>query len=190
MDKFLPHNLFKKPQSVYHPSVFEKNLDQTHPLPDFNRAAFSWIAPEYLQHPKSVRWWVIAGLFFLVAIVIEALVANWTMLAATLAFGLVYAYLHYFHPPRHTKINLSELGVKLGHKSIPYEDIEAFWIIYNPPHSKKLYLRLKDKLIPDLVIELEHQDPQAIRRYLEMHLVEITGMRESFTDLILRLLKL
>ena len=190
MGKNLSLNLFKKPQSSYHPSVYEANLDREHPFPDFNRAAFSWVAPEYLQHPKSVRWWVIAGMVFLMAVIIEALVANWTMLAATFAFALVYAYLHYFHPPRRTKVNISELGIKLGHKKVPYEEIESFWIIYDPPQTKKLYLRVKDKLIPDLVIELEQQDPEAIRRYLETRLVEITGMRESFTDLLLRLLKL
>ena len=183
-------NLFKKPQDAYHPSVYEENFGEEHVLPDYNLAIFSWIAPEYLQHPKSIRWWVIAGIVLLIAIMLEAIVTNWTMLVATLVFGLLYAYLHYYRPPRYVKINISELGIKLGYKKIPYEEIEAFWIIYDPQYIKRLYLRLKGKLIPDVVIELEQQDPEAIRQYLGDRIVEITGMRENLTDVILRLLKL
>lgn len=190
MKKYLQQKLFQKPQSNYHPSVFEQNLGEEHPFPDFNKPAFSWVGPEYLQHPKSIRWWVIAGIVFVLAVIIEAVISNWTMLAATLVFGLVYSYVHEFHPPKHVKVNISELGIKLGHKRFLYEEIESFWIIYDPPSVKKLYIRLKDKLITDIVIELENQDPQAIRSFLEMYLSEVTGVRETFTDVILRLFKL
>ena len=190
MKKYLQQKLFRKPQSIYHPSVYEENLGEEHPFPDFNKPVFSWIAPEFLQHPKTVRWWVIAGIVFVLAVIIEAIVSNWTMLVATLVLGAVYAYLHEFHPPKHVKINLSELGIKLGHKQILYEEIESFWIIYDPPQVKRLYIRLKEKLITDLVLELENQDPQAVRAFLERYLVEVTGVRENFSDILLRIIKL
>ena len=190
MKKYLQQKLFQKPQSNYHSSVNEENLGKDHVFPDFDKPAFSWIAPELLQRPKTVKWWVIAGIILVVAVIVEALVSNWTMLMATVVFGLVYTYLHMFHPPLYVKINISELGVKLGHKRILYEEIECFWIIYNPPQVKQLYIRIKDKLITDLVIELEDQNPEAIRRFLEQYLVEVIGKRENFTDVLLRMLKL
>lgn len=175
---------------IYHPSVFEENLPTDHPLPHFDRAIFSWIAPEYIQHPKSAGWWAGAAIVLLIAFAIEALTGNWTLLAATLTFAFVFWLTHEFHKPRHTKINISELGVKIGHRQILYEEIQYFWIIYNPSHVKRLFLRIKDSFLPDLVLELEDQDPQAIRSFLEHHLVEVTGVQEHFTDQLLRLLKL
>ncbi len=190
MKKIPTEDFLGKKAPAYHPSVFENNLDESHPYPDFDKAVFSWIAPEYLQHPKTVRWWVIAAIVLLVAIIIEAVVSNWTMLAATVTFAAVYVFMHEFRPPKHTKINISELGIKMGHRKIPYAKIEFFWIIYNPPHVKRLCLRLKDHFISDLVIELEDQDPLAIRDYLETQLVELVNVHEGFTDVLLRLLKL
>lgn len=187
MKRLLP----KKPlRDSYHPSVFEESLSEEHSLPDFNRAVFSWVTQEYLQHPKSASWWAGAAIVVVIASIIEALTGSWTMLAATLTFAIAYWTTHEFHPPQYTKINLSELGVKIGYRKIPYENIEFFWIIYNPPEVKRLFLRVKDSLFPDLVIELDDQDPQAIRAFLEKHLVEVTGVKEHFTDQLLRLLKL
>jgi hypothetical protein len=190
MKKIPTEDFVPKTDPHYHPSVFEENLTEHHPYPDFDKAVFSWIAPEYLQHPKTVRWWVIAAAVLFLSIIAEALTGNWTMLLATVVFAGVYYYVHNFRPPRHTKINISELGVKIGHRKIPYGDIECFWIIYNPPFTKRLFLRVKNQLISDLVLELENQDPLAVKIYLEKHLSEVTGMREGFTDLLLKLLKL
>jgi hypothetical protein len=190
MRKLLTAKFLQKPQEKYHPSVYEENLDENHELPHFDKAMFSWIAPEYLQHPKSIKWWVGAGIVFVFAVIAEAWTGNWTMLVATIVFGIVYSYVHEIHPPRHTKINISELGVKIGHKNIPFENIESFWIIYNPPHVKRLSLRIKDKLISDLVVELENQDPNAVRAHLVDNVKEIGGVREHMSDIILRLLKL
>lgn len=177
-------------QPNYHPSVFEENLPHHHPLPDFDRATLSWIAPEYLQHPKSVTWWTTAAIGMVIVVILEAFSGSWSMLAASVAFAVVFYITHQFHPPRHTKINLSDLGIKIGHRKIPYYSLEYFWIIYNPPHVKRLFLRLKDGFLPDLVIELENQDPHTVRALLEHHLVEVTGVKEHFTDQLLRFIKL
>ncbi len=190
MKKIPTENFLTRQRELYHPSVYEENLEDSHPFPDFDKAAFSWIAPEYLQHPKTVKWWVIAGIILLLAMIAEAFSGNWTMLVATIVFAGVYTYVHTFRPPRHTKINISELGIKIGHRKIPYEALESFWIIYDPPLTKSLYFRQKNQLISDLVIELEDQDPLEIRAFLEKFLVEVTGVQQQFTDVLLRLLKL
>lgn len=190
MKKIPTEDFLSKKGPLFHPSVFEENLDESHPHPHFDKAVFSWIAPEYLQHPKSIRWWTTAGVVVAIAVIIEAIVSNWTMLVATLVFAGVYTFVHEYNPPKHTKVNISELGIKIGHKKIPYENIECFWIIYNPPMVRRLYLRLKTQLLSDLVIELEDQDPLLIREYLERNVAEMTGVRESLTDVILRIIKL
>ena len=177
-------------QHQYHPSVYEENLTHAHPVPDFDKAAISWIAPEYLQHTKSSVWWLTAAVIWLAAIVAEALSGNWSMLLATVVFGIVYWYIHEHHPPRHTKVNLSELGVKIGHTSIPYADIETFWVIYDPPFTRRLFLRLKTGVFQELIIELESQNPQQITSFLERYIPERRGVKETLSDVLLRAFRL
>lgn len=179
------------PETRIHDSVFEENhsLDD-HPEKAFTKAVFSWVAPEYHQHPKSVQWWVTAGVVLLIALILEAVSGNWTFLVATLVFALVYWYTEIHHPPRHTKIILSSIGVKIGHTVIPFNQIKNFWVIYNPPEVKKLYLRLRRYYLADLIIELENQDPLAIRKFLGEHLEELPDRKETVSEFILRTFKL
>jgi hypothetical protein len=177
-------------QSQIHPSVFEENIGPDDHGDAYLKAVFSWIAPEYLQHPKTARWWVYAGIVLLIAIIIEALTGSWTMILATVVFAGVYAYMHEFQPPRHTKIVLSDIGIKVGNQKIPYSGIESFWVLYEPPHTSTLNFRLRRQFFPDLVIELEDQDPASVREYLTSFVPELTNQKAKTTDLILRLLKL
>lgn len=179
------------PENRLHQSVFEENHSETdHPEKSFTKAVFSWIAPEYHQHPKSIRWWVTAAVVLLIALILEAISGNWTFLAATLIFALVYWYTENHHPARHTKIVISAMGIKVGHTTIPYSQIKSFWIVYNPPEVKKLYLRLDRNYLSDLVLELENQDPLAIREFLRNHLEELADRQETVSDFILRTFKL
>ena len=83
-DLFISRNMKTLPQEnraehstpIFHPSVFEKNLPHHHPHPHFDRAVVSWIAPEYLQHPKSVRWWIVAAIITVLAMISEAFYGN------------------------------------------------------------------------------------------------------------------
>ncbi len=174
-----------------HESVYEENESHdAHPEKSYLKAVFSWIAPEYHQHPKSLTWWVVAGISLLIIMIIEAWTGNWTMLLATMVFGVVYWYLHEHHPPRFTKVVISDLGLKIGHRKIPYSKIHSFWVLYDPPNLKRLVFRLRNSYLSDLIIELEDQDPTAIANYLSKNITELTDQEESIADLIVRLLKM
>ncbi|MBD3270731.1 hypothetical protein GF376_04345 [Candidatus Peregrinibacteria bacterium] len=178
-------------ESEIHESVFEENLDANQKEGDpYLKAVFSWIAPEYLQHPKSTTWWVMAGFIFLIAIILEAVTGNWTMLLATVTFAVVYYVVHEHAPPKHTKVVISEMGIKVGHQKIPYSEIESFWILYDPPYLKRLNIRTKKSFFADLVIELENEDPSEIKEFLSQYIIEIPDKKEHLTDTILRILKL
>lgn len=180
----IKNKLIREPV-LFHPSVFEENNELV-----LNNNEISWIAPEYLQRPKTASWWAGAFVVLIIAITIEALTGDWTMLAVTLMFAFVYWTSHTFRPPKKTKITLSSKGIKIGYHFIPFSDIEFFWIIYNPPEVKQLFFRVRKRLFADIVVELEGQNPDQIKYFLEEHLTEVMGVQESFSDIILRLLKL
>jgi len=150
---------------------------------------FSWQAPEYIQHEKSKRWYliaaIVAGVFMLGSIV----TGNWSMGLAILVFAGVYEYTQRMHPPKIVDVHISELGVHVGHLFYPYSNIQAFWIMYKPG-LKTLNLRVHRQFYSDTIIQLMDEDPAQIRNYLVGQIPEWEGKEERLQDLILRLLKL
>jgi len=174
-----------------HDSVFEDNHHQdAHPDHTFQKAVFSWVAPEYEQHPKSRRWWLTSGIIVVISLLLEILTANWTLLIATLVLVPVYWYIHEFHPPRYTKIVLSDAGLKIGHRTVPYSQIVSFWIFYEPKILKTLNFRLHHGAFNELNIQLEDQDPVALREFIQQYIPELEGKKEEWSSVVLRLLKL
>jgi|GEM_PF-496534 len=155
----------------------------------YDKAVFTWVAPEYVQHPKTKRWYMIAAILAGVLILYDFFTANLTMAVAVIVLGAVYYYLHNNHPPKDIKITLSRMGIKVGNMIFPYSAIQAFWIIYNP-HVKTLNLRVKEHFFSDVVIQLNQEDPVPVREFLCGQIPEWEGKNETFSEVVLRLLKL
>lgn len=67
---------------------------------------------------------------------------------------------------------IAEDGILIGRKLYSYSDIEKFWIIYNPPEIKSLYLRVKHSFIPIILVPLEKQNPTELRKVLLQYIEE------------------
>jgi len=156
----------------------------------YDKAVFTWMAPEYIQHPKSKMWYLAASIAAGIVIVLDILTGNYTMAIAVIVLAAVYYYIHVQHPPKNIKITISRMGVKVGNMIFPYSSIQAFWIIYSPPHITTLNLRAKDHFFSDVIIQLHHEDPVPIREFLCGQVPEWEGKTERLGDIILRLLKL
>jgi hypothetical protein len=149
----------------------------------------SWVAPEYVQHQKSARWYVMAVAALILFLLWAFIMKNWTMAVALLVFSAVYQYTHSYHPPKHIKIIVSEMGIGVGNLFFPYSHIQAFWIIYKPG-LRTLNLRISKSFFSDVMIQLNDMDPVTLRQYLVGQIPEWEGKDERIGDLILRLLKL
>jgi hypothetical protein len=156
----------------------------------YNEAVFTWIAPEYIQHPKGRIWYFVASIVTAIFFIGATITANYTMALAILVFTGVYYYLHKHHPPKNIHITISKMGIKVGNMIFPYSHIKAFWIFYNPPFIKTINLRVKDHFFSDVIIELNNEDPVLIRQFLCGQIPEWEGKNERFSDVLLRILKL
>ncbi len=155
-----------------------------------HKVHFSWIAPQYVQHAKTTRWYLIAGMSALALVLLSLLaMKNWSFALAIVVFSAVYFYLQEYHPPKKVRISISEMGIKVGEVLFPYSHIQAFWIIYTPPLVKTLNLRMHRHFFWDITIQLENEDPVAIRQFLCGQIPEWEGKDEHFTDILLRLLR-
>jgi len=164
--------------------------DKNHPKKPIahNRIVLAWTAPEYLHQHKPLAWYIGAALTVLLLITWGYFSNNWTMVLAIVVFAAVYTYLHHYHPPKNIPIEISEMGIRVGHIFHPYSHIQAFWIHYQYG-LKTLNLRVHKQVFSDVVIQLEHQDPVEIRHYLVSQIPEWEGKTERVGEMVLRLLK-
>ncbi len=147
-----------------------------------------WTAPEYLHYPKSFWWYFGTGLITI--LLVGYFVFTREFLTATLF--LVLAVLLFFFArksPRNLDIILGPAGVKINSFQIPYQQIKAFWMVYDPPEIKTLNFETTATLNRFLTLQLGSQDPVQIRRFLLEFLAEDLERGEHLTDRLSRALK-
>ena len=101
--------------------------------------------------------------------------------------------LHFYHPttPRKMKFEINHDGIKLNDKEHKYNELNKFWIIYQPPEVKNLYLEIKSIFKPNLVVPLEKENPLNVRAFLRQYVEEdLDQEEEPMSDAIGRLLKM
>lgn len=150
---------------------------------------FSWSALEYVQYERSKQWYIVAGIVLALTIIFSVITGNWTLAIAAVVFAGVYEYTQRQHPPKRIDIKITDLGIHVGHMFFPYSHIKAFWMHYG--HGvKTLNIRVHKRIYSDVVIQLDRQDPAAIREYLMGQIPEWEGKHERLADVVTRLLRL
>lgn len=148
-----------------------------------------WTAPEYIKHTKGLVWFCVAGLLAVACVIYAIYTSSWTMAVAFIAVAGVYLLSHH-RDPATIRVQVDNYGIQVGTRSIPYNQIKAFWILYHPPYVKTLKLLTSDKFMAELSIQMDGQDPGELREVLIQHIPEYEGRSESFIELLIRALKL
>jgi hypothetical protein len=148
-----------------------------------------WIAPEYIKRQKTTAWFIGAGILVILLVLYAIWTNSWTMAVAFIVLAGVYALMHN-HEPTQIEVKLTDIGVHVGHRLVPYNQIKAFWVVYHPPAVKVLKLLTTDKLMAELTIQLDGQAPGDVRRVLLKQVPEYEGRGESFVDTLIRTTKL
>ena len=149
-----------------------------------------WSFPEVTKHERGQGWFVGMGVLGAL-LVIYALATQNFLFALIVVMGAAIIMLHHYRESIIVTCTLYELGLELGHKFWSYKDLKKFWIIYEPPHIKKLYLIWQTNLKPVLAVPLGDQNPLKIREFLGRYLEEdLAKEREPLTEGLARMLKL
>lgn len=176
-------------KSTREPEVAKEMQETEQTEPQTAKTIFTWTALEYIQQQRDKKWYTIAGIALAAAVLLTLITGNWSMALAIIVFAAVYEYLQRHHPPKRVEIEITDYGIHVGHMFFPYSNIKAFWILYGNG-VKSLNLRVHKRIHSDVVIQLDSQNPAAIREYLVGQIPEWEGKHESLSDVILRLLKL
>jgi len=158
--------------------------------PFVGEALASWEYPEFMQFERGWLWYSIAGLITAGLAVYAVVDKNWLFLIIIIFATLIFALANMRQPER-LHVIISNKGVILRDKFLAYPDIKNFWMIYQPPMIKSLYIEPRSFIIPRLHIHLEDQNPVDIRDMLLQFLEEdFSKEDEPQSEFLGRLLKL
>jgi len=134
---------------------------------DFNDSGILhvWQAPEFEVYEKSRTWYLIIGLILL-GIITYALVFNNPIMAIVFILIGVVGYLYSEKQPRILDFAITSKGILAGKYLYEFENMDSFWIFYDPPHTKTLSINMRVSAVPFVHIPLEDEDPTVIRDIL------------------------
>lgn len=145
-----------------------------------------WRGPEYEIYEKSNRWYAGASVVLIVIIVYAIFVNNPLMVIIIVLVSFIgYSYLK--TPPRVTDFALTYEGIIVGNKIYRYNDIDSFWIFYEPPHTRIISLQINGTFAPYVHIPLHQLDPVDVRAAL-INFIEEKKQEHTIVDTIERIL--
>ena len=149
-----------------------------------------WTIQEYEQHERGKLWYLIMS-FLGIALIFYALISGNFLFALIIILFAIILFLQHNQEPKQILFQLTELGIILGKKYYSYSEFEDFYIIYNPPEIKTLYLKPQSMLKPLLRIPLLDMNPVEIKHTLREFLSEnIEEEDEPLSDKLARNWKL
>ena len=159
------------------------------PAEDQGEQVFGWLVDEYERHERGP---VCYAVMFLAAVglILYAIIAqNFLFAIIIVMFGVIIG-LSTLREPERVLFQVTTRGVSVGTLFVPFKELKDFWIVYEPPHVKNLYVEHKNPLTPRIVIPIEDADPVEVRRQLLAYLDEDGRTEEPLGDLLGRVLKL
>lgn len=143
-----------------------------------------WQIPEFHKHAKTKKWYSYFFLIIGVIIALSIIGLNITLFKISdQAFAITFDKGNYlfiifiilatilYWTLENSKIKELDFtitydGIFLANKFIDFKDLKNFYIIYQPPQTKNLYLQYKNTFRPYIQIPLLDQSPVEIRKIL------------------------
>lgn len=147
-----------------------------------------WQAQEYEFHKKSPEWFWALGVIAL-SLVLAAVILDNFLLAVLVALGGFSLALYGARKPRIVAFKIDPRGITAGDKLYDYESIKKFWINYDPPRRKEMFIESKKTFSPLITIELGDADPETVRNYLLRYIKE-EKIEEPFITTLARILRI
>lgn len=144
----------------------------------------TWQAEEFQKKEKSKAWFVGLAIVFLGLIVFALFQGSYTATILFILMGVV-VYLYSLKKPDTLTYSIAPQGVKIEDKLHEFDELESFWVFYDPPEVKYVSLETENFLHKYIHLPLGEEDPNEIRDILERFL-PIEKQEESVADVIAR----
>ncbi len=156
---------------------------------DYGKELISWEVAEYELAPRGFAWYVLAGGVAVSLLIWAVSTRNFLFAFIVLIFAVIFAT-HTTRPPQRYRFVISDRGLALGSRLHQWKDIKSFWILYEPPAVKTLYVDFGG-IRPRLPISIERADPNQVRKILREFVPEdMSNTEEPMMDWLARVLKI
>jgi len=150
----------------------------------------AWTVPEYRQYERGKWWYIVAAAILIILVGYGIASLNFLFVLILLLFAAVI-FMHSTREPLPVNVGVATKGIILNDRFFPYENLEAFWVINDPPVSKNVYFKFVSSIRPPLPIHLADEDAEELRRTLQRFLFEDTTQKdEPLSELLWKMLKL
>ena len=156
-------------------------------MSETNTVHFEWQAHEFKPYEKSIVWYI--GLCVIVSLLAlyQFFVADYFGAITMVILGALIIFFAK-RKPEIVQLSLDDEGVGIGELRFPYRHFKHFWIVTTKDH-RTLNLEASTYLSQTVILELEDQDPEKIRKFLVKHVPESERVIPSFSQRIAHRLK-
>lgn len=145
--------------------------EQITPQTDIGAPYFAWMLKEYESEPRHKRWFIFMGVVSGLCLLYAMFTGNFMFVTVLLLFAVIMFLQSHSDAPD-VRFEIGELGILIGNRLYLYNELTAFYLIYQPPEVKTLYIETKSAVRPTLRIPLSDQNPLEIREVLSQFLPE------------------
>lgn len=150
----------------------------------------SWDFPTYVNPDRNKKWYFFATIIFLALLLFSILTANF-LFALIVIIATVLMFIYHHKDEEKIEFKISIKGIDINDQHYDFSELKNFWLIYEPPAVKNLYIKTKSFTKPNLVIPLQNQDPNEVRKFLKEYLEEdLAKEGEETLQVLERILKL
>ena len=130
-----------------------------------------WTIEEYSQHERHVIWYIVMVTLGLGLVLFGIATGNFLFSLIVILFGIIL-FLQSHQTPPQILFQITELGIILNDRFYKYSEFENFYVIYNPPEVKTLFLDPINNMRPTIRIPLLDMNPVEIKNSLMEFLSE------------------
>ncbi|OGH64118.1 MAG: hypothetical protein A2821_02410 [Candidatus Magasanikbacteria bacterium RIFCSPHIGHO2_01_FULL_41_23] len=142
----------------------------------------TWEVSEYEQHDRPMRWYLIMLVLGLFLVGYGLFTNNFLFALIVILFSIII-FLQSHQIPHRVPFSITDLGVLVNNRFYMYSEFMDFYIIYNPPQVKTLFLEPESTFRPRLRVLLGEEDPNEIKFTLRQFLSEnVTKEEEPLSD--------
>lgn len=143
---------------------------------------FHWSAPEFETFERDKKWYSLSA-GFLFVVIAWAIWSDSPIMAITFILIGVVGYIYLGKKPRIIDFFITRDGIIADREIFDFDNIDSFWIFYEPEGLCALSLHTKSAFLPRVHIPIHGQDPVKIREVLLKYIPEEKhepGILETF----------
>lgn len=151
-------------------------------MPEEN-TSLRWSAYEHDHIERGPDWYWALAIVAVCAAITSVLLSDY-LFAILILIAAVTIALISRKPPELTQFEVSDRGVRINSNLHRFDEIISFWVLEKTNDKPLLLIDTNKFLSPNLVIPIEHIDPDLVRAYLSERTSEVP-MKEPLSHKVL-----